>query len=236
MAVTVQHLDDYRGQPTWKIGTPAATYFYHQTGGGLAGLIDPAGVDWIDYRPGGGSDGKYRGIPNAIHPDGGFHPGNPDCASRVVEQAGDRLVIESTKGGDWACTWTFDNAAAVMRLTKVGHPYWFLYEGTPKLPGGTYDEARATWTDSAGTTRSCGETWEGRLPEPRTVRFAAGGEFELLLHDDTPRGEDVRDSYWSMEGNMTVLGLGRILDAQSDRWMHLTETPATLRVAVVPRR
>jgi len=237
MAVTLEHLPDYQGQPTWKITTSTATWFYHQTGAGFASLVDPDGDDWISFKPTGGSDGVYRGIPNCVHPDGGFHPGNPDCASRLVEESPERVVIESSKGDDWACTWTITDDEAVMRLTKIGHPYWILYEGTPPATtGGDYDEAATTWTDSAGTEHACTEEWEGRLPEPRTITFRTpGSRYELFLHDETPRSADVRDSFWSMEQNMTVLGLGRILDAQSDRWMHLTETPATFRVAIRSR-
>ena len=62
---------------------------------------------------------------------------------------------------------------------------------------------------------------------------AAGSPFALLLLDRTSRAADVMDSYWPMEGNMTVFGFGRELGgAENPRWRHLTETPATLVIAL----
>ena len=65
MSVRVQELDDFRGQPSFRIETPSASWVLHRQGAGLAAAFDPDGADWIGYRPGGGSDGKHRGIPNA---------------------------------------------------------------------------------------------------------------------------------------------------------------------------
>ncbi|MDH7569153.1 MAG: hypothetical protein QHJ73_06160, partial [Armatimonadota bacterium] len=84
---------EYQGQPSFRVRTPSATYVFHRSGGGFASLIDRDGNDWISFRPGGGSDGKYRGIPNLIHPEGGFHPGAETCESEVVEQKPNRAVI-----------------------------------------------------------------------------------------------------------------------------------------------
>ena len=230
----LETLDDYHGQSTWRITTDTATYLYHRTGGGFASILDPDGKDWVSYKPGHGSGGEYRGIPNSIFPAGGFHPGNPDCASELIETNEKRVVIESRKGAphpDWRCTWTITETAAAMHMDKVGGPYWMLYEGTP---GGDYDEAAAFWEDSAGTRHPCADTWEGRLPSPRSATFAApGSPYRLRLTDDTERPGDVVDSYWSMEQNMTVLGFGRLLDSKSDRWMHLNETPCRLIVEML---
>ncbi|WP_145271326.1 hypothetical protein [Tautonia plasticadhaerens] len=58
----------HEGQESFRIGTPTATYFYHTLGGGFASLEGADGLDWLGYRPGGGSAGAYRGIPNLVHP------------------------------------------------------------------------------------------------------------------------------------------------------------------------
>src|SRR2546430_13171643 len=79
--ITVQEID-YQGQPSYKIVTPSATWIYHQQGAGFAALIDRDGHDWISYRPGGGSAGEYRGIPNCGMC---FHPGYITSTSRITQ-------------------------------------------------------------------------------------------------------------------------------------------------------
>lgn len=94
-----------------------------------------------------GRRGDYRGIPNVIHPEGGFHPGAETCSTRLVEARRQRVVIASESlDGEWACTWTIGPDRAVMDLERVGHPHWILYEGTP---GGRYDETQAYTVDAA---------------------------------------------------------------------------------------
>jgi hypothetical protein len=226
----LNELAAFRGQAAWQIETPAATYVFHREGAGFAAIFDPDGHDWIGHRPGNGSAGEYRGIPNVIHPAGGFHPGHDGCQSSAKID-GDAVVIDCRKGDHWRATWRITAAAADFEMTAIGGPHWMLYEGTP---GGEYDESAATWTDSAGTVRRCNERWEGRLPEPRRVTFATpASRFALELEDRTVRPPSVLDSYWSMEQNMTVFGFGRLLDSQDPRWMHLQETPCHLRVRLV---
>jgi hypothetical protein len=225
-------IDDWQGQPGYRIETPGANWVYHRTGAGFASLVDPDGNDWISHRPGGGSAGEYRGIPNVIHPEGGFHPGAETCASELVEASGDRVVIASAScDGRWACRWTILPDRAVMDLERVGHPYWILYEGTP---GGEYDESRAFMVDSSGRRGPANSTWERRLPEPRWIYFGTpSSPCVLYLIDHTPRPAGTLDSYWSMEGNMTVFGFGRVLDSADPRWHHLTEVPARLTVGLL---
>lgn len=225
-------LDDWQGQPSYRIETPAAVWVYHKTGAGFAALIDPDGNDWISYRPGRGSAGQYRGIPNVIHPEGGFHPGAETCTSEPVEASEDRVVIASeSRDGLWACRWTILPDRAVMDLERIGHPYWMLYEGTP---GGDYDETQAFMVDSSGRRDPANSTWERRLPDPRWLSFGTqSSPYVLYLIDHAPRAPDTLDSYWSMEANMTVFGFGRVLDSADPRWHHLTEVPARLTVGLL---
>jgi len=230
--ITVEELADYQGQASLRITTPAATYVYHKQGAGFASLLDPDGKDWISYRPKGGSDGQYRGIPNLIHPEGGFHPGSTNCTTRFVEAKPDKVVLASeSKDGRWACTWEIRPDRATMSLTRVGHPYWILYEGTP---GGAYKEAEAFMVDSSGRREPCTARWERRLPEPRWIYFGTkASPYVVFLIDRTTRPAEVRDSFWSMQKNMTVFGFGRILDAGSPRWKHLAETQARLTIGLL---
>ncbi len=226
--VSLEALDDHHGQPAYQIRTPAATYVLDRLGGGLSSLTDPDGREWIGYRPGDGPRGEYRGLPNAVHPGMGFHPGGTMCNSELAEQSDDHVVIDTTShDGKWAGRWTFAADRATFTLTRAAGPYWWLYEGTP---GGDYDEASLQVIDSTGRVRRGDDRWQERLPDPRGIAFVpASSKYALLLADRTDRAADVVDSYWSMEQAMTVFGIGRELGgAENPRWRHLTETPATL--------
>ncbi len=204
--VQVSELPDHRGQPTFRIDTPAATWYYHKAGGGFASLIDPGGRDWIGFGPTGGSDGAYRGIPNLVHPAGYFHPGGDGCDSRVVDASDARVVIESTAaGGRWAVRWAIEPLWARMTVLAAPEPYWFLYEGTP---GGKLDEAGDFCLRSRWIRTTAGESWDEMLAHPKWVAFGspAAGRALLLVHHD---GGDETDSYRPMEHAMTVFGFGR---------------------------
>ena len=130
--------------------------------------------------------------------------------------------------------WTVSAQRADLVVERTGHPYWFLYEGTP---GGDYDENEAYLTNSGGERRSCASRWERRLPEPRWLYFATPrSAYALLIADRSKRPADTVDSYWSMERNMTVFGFGRTLDHDSGRWMHLGNTPSRFTVALLPNQ
>ena len=229
--VAVRELDDHTGQPALEVRAGGATYVLHRFGGGLASLLDPDGREWVGYRPGGGSAGEYRGIPNTVHPGMGFHPGGEMCDTRPSRQTEAAAEFETgSNNGGWACRWAFTPACATMTLTAAAGPYWWLYEGTP---GGAFDAESFQIVDANGHAELGGATWQRRLPEPRGVGIVSQrSPHALLLLDRTERAADVVDSYWPMKNNMTVLGFGRELGgAENPRWRHLTETPATLVIA-----
>ena len=106
-------------------------------------------------------------------------------------------------------------------MLRAGHPYWFLYEGTP---GGALDEAGDYVVRAPGVRSSAAERWDERLPTPRWVNFGTSGSnrtLYLVHHADD--GET--DSYWPMEQNMTVFGFGRLGLKSS-----LTQTPAQFTI------
>jgi hypothetical protein len=215
---------DSRGHPTLTITTPNARFVYDLNGGGLASLFDAEGRDWIGHGTESGARGAYRGIPNLINPEGGFHPGDDRCVSRVERVDGAVVAVRSsTTDGKWACRWTFFDGYAIMDLEKAAHTYWFLYEGTP---GGRYDEHRTWMMSSAKVRMRANERWERRLPDPRWIAFGCDGVTRaLFLGDLTIRPAEVTDSFWSMDSSMTVFGFGRSL-RQGERWHHLREVPA----------
>lgn len=154
----------HEGQESYKIATPAATYIYHKFGAGFASLLDSDGVDWISFHPWGGSDGKYRGIPNLVYPEGYFHPGNEGCRSRIISSGPIKVKILSTfTDGLWTCTWDVTPQYATLTVLKTAQPYWFLYEGTP---GGKLDEKEDYIVRSTGTRTPASVRWEGAIPDP----------------------------------------------------------------------
>jgi hypothetical protein len=232
-ALRVDTVDDHQGQPSFRVESMSCTWVYHVQGAGFASILDPDGHDWISYRPTDGPRGKFRGLPNLVHPGAGFHPGGTMCTSRVVDSPSEVVEIEShSLDQQWRCGWTFHPDHALMTLHTVARPYWILYEGTP---GGTYDETDAYCVDSAGTRRPCNTSWQTRLPDPRSIWFSTStSRFALFLTDLTTRDASVVDSFWSMEQSMTVFGMGRKLGA-GPGWRHLTETPCRLAVGMALR-
>ncbi len=198
---------EHEGQDSFRIETPSATYYYHKSGAGFASMEDRDGLDWIGYHPGGESAGEYRGIPNLVHPEGHFHPGGTHCTSRVIAAGPLKVTIFSeSEDGEWACRWDVYPAYAKMAVLRAGHPYWFLYEGTP---GGCLDEKGDFVVRSTGVRTPASESWEGAIPEPEWAFFGAGNASRVLYlaHHEA---DDLMDSYWPMRGEMTVFGFGRL--------------------------
>ncbi len=197
---------DYRGQESITIRTAAATFHYHKRGGGFASLVDENGLDWISYNPGPGPAGQYRGLPNLIYPEGGLHPGQETCDSRLLAAGPLRVHIVSTcHDGAWRVAWDIYPSFARMTVEKAGHPYWFLYEGTP---GGELNLGSGYWAQSDGTRKTVRDDWQGRVASPRWVYFGdnrLNRVFYLVHHED----DGTFDQFWQMEGAMTVFGFGR---------------------------
>ena len=214
----------HQEQESYRIVTPRATYFYHKQGAGFASLFDLDGNDWLSYRPYGGSDGIYRGIPNLAHPENHFHPGGSGCASHIVNAGPLKVTIASESlDGKWACKWEIFPAHARLTVLKADHPYWFLYEGTP---GGTLDEAGDFCVISDGTRRPLAERWEQVLPDPKWIYFGASDCQRVLFLANHDTDQHI-DSYWPMEKNMTVFGFGR-----NGLEKYLTRAPAQFTIGL----
>ena len=214
----------YRGQRSYQVKTPSGTYLYHKSGGGFASLVDKEGNDWISYRPGGGSAGEFRGIPN-IRP-AGFHPGYEHLSSRVIHSGPLKLTFESeTENEKWSCRWEIypDHATMSLQQKDAGN-YWLLYEGTP---AGRLDVDRDYWVQSNGFRRPVSNEWSGVLPDPEWVWFGDQSCGRVLYlakheHDQHP------DQFWQMQGNMTVFGFGRKPNENPGTYME--EVPVHLTI------
>jgi hypothetical protein len=221
--IAVQEVPSYRGQESFRIASPGATYVYHKAGAGFASLFDRDGSDWITYRPEGGSDGKYRGIPNLIHPESDFHPGGLNSISRITAGPVKAGIHSETRDGKWAGRWDIYPHYARFTVLRAARPYWFLYEGTP---GGKLDLDRDYWVRSDGARLPVTESWSGSLPSPKWVYFGDGAVRRVLFlaqHE----GKQAQDQFWQMQGNMTVFGFGRQYRCCEK---YLTQVPAQFTV------
>ena len=214
------------GQESYQVITPGATWFYHKLGAGFSSLLDRDGLDWLSYRPGGGSAGEYRGIPNMGHPEGYCHPGKTVSHSRVVASGPLCVSIESASNdGVMRCRWDIFPYDARLTVLQMRTPYWFLYEGTPGgNPGGQLDEAGGYCARSDGTRTPLSERWDGPLPPPEWLYFGASNVDRALYLVHHEADAEI-DSYWPMEYNMTVFGFGRL---GLDKFM--TRVPALFTV------
>ncbi len=230
----------YEGQESFKVETPAATYYYHKEGAGFASIKDNDGVDWISYHPSGGSAGSYRGIPNLVwkSPDDdkrAFHPGhtgNWGSATTLESDEEDKATVKSVANvSGWTCTWDFYPDRAVFTLSKGAGHYWFLYEGTPNggFDGGNNYLLRSDQSSRIPLSQEKGGDIQPMSGESHEWIFfgdkRVGRGLLLVQHHDDNNG----DNYYGMENNMTVFGFGR----PSGTSEVLTQVPATYTVALV---
>lgn len=189
-------------QECYRIKTLNATYDYQKRGGGFSSLLDKGGNDWLNYRPGGGSGGEYRGIPNS----GVFHPGYVNSVSLLIDHGPLKTTIYSeTVDGLNACKWEIYAEHATFTMLKSHRPFWFLYEGTP---GGEFDQDRDYVVRSTGERTPASESWDQSMAGPRWVYFG-DGESNRVLYLAHHEQEGLTDSYWAMNRQMTVFGFGR---------------------------
>ena len=199
-----------QGQNGFRITLADSTWNYQNQGGGFSSLVDQNGNDWLSYSTATGSAGAFRGMPNAVHPEGHFHPGATSSTTTLVSSGPLRAVIESAATGGWLARWEFfpDHA----RMTMVASPatYWFLYEGTP---GGSINAndtvLRPGPTPGSPPVSNPGTgSWTEDLLNPEWVAFRDSGVGRsLVVAHLTP--DSGLDSYRLMQNNMTVFGFGR---------------------------
>jgi len=209
-------------QLCFKVESQNAVYFYQKPAAGFSSLLDREGNDWINYHPGGGSAGEYRGIPNVAPI--GFHPGYDRSQSFLANQGPLKVTLYSeTVDRLAACTWEIYPQYATFTLLRKGpDPYWLLYEGTP---GGQFDPVNDYIVHADGRRRPATEAWDEVLPDPEWLYFGSGRTPRVLyfIHHET---DDVIDSYWPMQGNMTVFGFGRTSKGGSTLGYHMQAVPA----------
>ncbi|MFC1997288.1 FG-GAP-like repeat-containing protein [Chloroflexota bacterium] len=213
------------GLTTYRINNSEATYYYDKQGGGFSSIVDAGSNDWINFNATPGSGGTYRGIPNLVYPEGYMHPGNGNVVSGIVHQGPLKATIRSTSNdGKWETLWEVYPDFARLTVLATDHNYWFLYEGTP---GGTLDLDSDIVVRADGTQTLAGESWTGDLSGEEWVYFGdpvVGRSLYFASHQlDT-----AVDSYYAMNGQMTVFGFGRL---GTDTY--LNEVPGTFTLGLV---
>jgi len=229
----------------FKIETSSATYLYGKRGAGFAGIVDPAGRDWISYRPGGQALGEYRGLPKCGQPVKYFHCGygfgqytndNWFTSTVTLHEPAHVRIHSETAQGDAAGDWDFFPDHATFTLLRIPGAYWFLYEGTP---GGALDPAEDFVIRPGGRKTALSAPWHEVVP---WVVFGAKETPHGLLMLNHQKTSTV-DSYvsWPYKAGpdgglnqMTVFGFGRA-DWQDPK-QHtpsLTVLPARLTIAIL---
>lgn len=215
----------HEGAESWRIQNAVGRWFFAQEGGGFGSLEDVSGNDWIGYHPQGGSAGNYRGLPNLVHPDGIFHAGSGKtrCKTTVIANGPLAVSLQSeTSDGKWVTRWDIFKSHARCTVVKADDAYWFLYEGTP---GGKLDLDGNDVVFRDGQISSAASRWQGG-----SHQWVAFGDLRakrslLLVHQNA---DDHEDSYWPMQGNMTVFGFGR-----SGLNKFMTEQPNVFHVCLL---
>jgi hypothetical protein len=140
----------------------------------------------------------------------GFHPGrDSDVSTVIVSQGPLKTVLESTDPDDNRVRWEFFPTFARATIVTFTQNYYFLYEGTP---GGAID-ANDFVVRSDGAQTGIGEEWDdadglGSANGQEWAYFGDGGvnRFFFLAHNST---DNLEDSYFNLDNNMTVFGFGR---------------------------
>jgi hypothetical protein len=210
-AIVVTENQSYGNVNCLKLSTPSCTYYYDVDGGGLAGLVDKDGKDWIQFDKNiNGSSGAFRGIPNAVHEQdiSCFHPLNSDTRPSVTtisEQRTDRVRL-SSQSGNWKADWEFFDEYCTFTMSAMtsGKRYWVLYEGTPN---GVWEKERSWYLKSDGDKATCKVNVRVDFPDPEWVAFGHDDATRVLLLYNHQGGGQV-DEYSAMSG-MVVFGFGR---------------------------
>jgi hypothetical protein len=217
------------GQDCFIVRTDSAVYHYQKHAGGFSSIRDRDGNDWINYKSTsygfpGDAGGKYRGLPNLVHPENFGHPGSFGVESELTP---DGSIVSCTPDRSWSWRWNFEESFARLTVERVpsGRNYWFLYEGTP---GGTYFPPDSFWgTNDLGQRDDIPEYESSVCPAVlgnwRWVYFGIRGVPRVLLLDcgSSEPAESLfgylgasPDTINSADG-MVVFGFGRTADVRA---------------------
>ena len=219
--ITVKDTTD-EGMATWAIQLNDATFYYQKEAAGFSSIIDKDGNDWVGYRPGGGSAGEYRGVPNlgpCCHPGYSGNGGNQGSVSNMTKNTPTHVVIESTSNdGQFSLLWDFYPTHIDLTVKEHGENYWFLYEGTP---GGKFDDNDDFFVIVSGRKYIAGNSSINEDISPEWAYFG-DNKMNRVLYFVHHTDDNIGDQYWPMNSDMTVFGFGRTCEGVC---LGLKETP-----------
>jgi uncharacterized repeat protein (TIGR02543 family) len=213
------------GQPAVRVETPNATYYYHKLGAGFSSLNDADGNDWISYNSAPEADGRFRGIPNAVHPNNGgdLHPGDKDSDTCVLNAGPIKATLYSNRiqtRTRWNHTWDFYPGYVRHTINEARFDYYWLYEGTP---GGVLEPNKDYVVFSDGVQIKAGQTRELDIPGDEWG-FVADPDVDRSIFLIKEEGDDKLDSYRDLDDSMTVFAFGRNLSSKP--FLPATAVPA----------
>jgi hypothetical protein len=184
-----------------------SSWYFHKSGGGFGTILDPANNDWISWNPAEGTQGDFRGLPNAVKPPAGyFHPGRGNKTDSTILFEGPlRITFESrARDNSWISVWSMYPDTAEFAMTRANTRFYVQYEGTP---GGEVD-ANDQLTRSDGTVIPYDGEYEADLPGAEWMYLSDmtdGRSFFMAHHQNDGSVE----SYRLLNGEMPIAAFGR---------------------------
>ncbi len=216
------HCED-EGEACLQVSTAAQTWKYQLLGGAFSSLLGPDGANWISYKPEGGSNGSYRGVPNLYNGKdtaGGpccLHPGDNNAVTELLRDGQDtplRVSLTSTVAnataahpGTWKVRWDIypEHATLSVLEAPASAGYWFMYEATPH--GAIAPDSQYMFQPD-GTKLPLSQRWDKALgKEDYVVIVDPPSQSSIFLaHHE---GGALNTEFWPMNDQMTVMGFGR---------------------------
>ena len=204
------------GQAARIIKSAAQTFKYEKTAGAFSSLEDPAGADWIDNHPTGGSAGSYRGVPNfergndcCYHPQMTSNIYNP-LPSGPVRQSWRATVINGGEytSGNWSARFDVYPDRATITMEENADTYWMMYESGGPV-GKSMADAKTQYIarpDGSQTTMDKGfAVAENKEAEQfYSMCDPATKQSMFFVHH-----EGNAKVYYTQQSTMTVFGFGR---------------------------
>ena len=195
------------GQLSYRVETPRATYMFQKDAGGFSSILDTQNNDWLSFDDDVfGPGGTFRGIPNAVTPEGSLHPGATDSKTVVLANGPLSTTLQTTTlDGRFGMRWEIYPTYTTAIVTKALAQYWFLYEGTP---GGSFSGSNDRVVRAPGISTPASVEWSDDLPGREWTYFSDTGlqrSLAMIHHN----ADNLVDSYKAQDSKMTVFGFGR---------------------------
>ena len=181
---------DDEGEACLQIATAAQTWKYQLLGGGFSSLLGPDGANWISYKPSGGSNGSYRGVPNLYNGKDKagapccLHPGDSNTRTRLLRDGPLRVSLESAvvnrtlnHTGDWRVRVDVYPAHATVTVEETPEP----------APGYVSPRRRAPFIESSFTCVLLATACHILSPSEGAV-LRGGHDWQWFMYEDTPHG------------------------------------------------